>query len=148
MSVNPKLLLTPFRKDGPNIDPSYPQSHCNKNPRLSTAPASSLDSINFPGIEKRKEDTPLDIHVPEVPLPFSESRPLAMEQATHSLTLWRRNWALRSGCLHLVLYLFNLLLQTHLHLQLGPENVFQGPINHFPLYYTIKIISLIMKFKK
>ena len=54
MSVNLKLLQTPFRKDGPNGDALSSQSPRNKKPRLTTAPATTLDSINFPLMETRR----------------------------------------------------------------------------------------------
>ena len=54
MSANLKRLRTPFRKDGPKGDPLPSQSPRNKKPRLTTAPASTLDSINFPRMETRR----------------------------------------------------------------------------------------------
>ena len=100
MSVNLKRLQTPFRKDGPNGDPLSSQSPRNKKPRLTTAPASTLDSINFPLMET------LDVHVP---LTFSATQPLAMGKATHLLTLCKRHCALQRGALCLIPYIINLL---------------------------------------
>ena len=51
MSANLKRLQTPFRKDGLNGDLLSSQSPHNKKPRLTTAPASTFDSINFPQLE-------------------------------------------------------------------------------------------------
>ena len=86
MSVNMKRLRTPFRRDGPNGDPLSSQSPRTKKPRLTTAPASTLDSSDI-----------------------LRHGPLAMDKATHLLTPCANNRALWRGDLCLILSIINLL---------------------------------------